>query len=121
MTPNFFSEPPYVTVGQALESLRQEATDLDVIYYIYVTNRENRLLGALNLRELLTLDPSASLESVMVRRVVFASLGDKKSDIAELFAKYGLRALPVLDHQGRIQGVIRFKALLEVVAPHLGR
>jgi len=121
MTPNFFSEPPYVTVGQALESLRQEATDLDVIYYIYVTNRENRLLGALNLRELLTSDPVAPLESVMVRRVLFASLDDKKSDIVELFAKYGLRALPVVDHQGRIQGVIRFKALLEVVAPHLGR
>jgi Mg/Co/Ni transporter MgtE len=121
MTTSFFSQPPHVTVGRALESLRQEAPDLDAIYYTYVTDKENRLLGALNLRELLTLDRNAALESVMVRRVVSAALDDKKSDIAELFAKYGLRALPVVDQEGRIRGVIRFKALLEVVAPHLRR
>ncbi len=121
MTTSFFSQPPQATVGQALESLRQEAPDLDVIYYTYVTDEENRLLGTLNLRELLTRDGNAVLESVMVRRVVSAALDDKQSDIAELFAKYGLRALPVVDQAGCMRGVIRFKALLEAVAPQLGR
>jgi CBS domain-containing protein len=120
MTPSFFSQPPHATVEQALESLRREAGDLDVIYYIYVEDSQGQLVGAVNLRELLTSDPQAPLESIMVRRVVTAALDDKKSDIAELFAKYGLRALPVVDKEGRIHGVIRFKSLLEAVAPHLG-
>jgi Mg/Co/Ni transporter MgtE len=55
----------------------------------------------------------------MVKRVVSAALDDKQRDIADLFVKYGLRALPVVDKEGRIHGVIRFKSLLEAVAPHL--
>ena len=120
MTTSFFSQPPLATVEQALESLRREAGDLDVIYYIYVEDNRGQLIGAVNMRELLTSDPQAPLESIMVRRVVTADLDDKKSDIADLFAKYGLRALPVVDKEGRIHGVIRFKSLLEAVAPHLG-
>jgi CBS domain-containing protein/sporulation protein YlmC with PRC-barrel domain len=120
MTTSFFSQPPQATVEQALESLRREAADLDVIYYIYVEDNRGQLVGAVNLRELLTSHPQAPLESIMIKRVVTAALGDKKSDIADLFAKYGLRALPVVDEEGRIHGVIRFKSLLEAVAPHLG-
>jgi CBS domain-containing protein/sporulation protein YlmC with PRC-barrel domain len=120
MTTSFFSQAPQATVEQALESLRREAGDLDVIYYIYVEGHQGQLIGAVNLRELLTSDPQAPLESIMTRRVVTADLDDKKSDIADLFAKYGLRALPVVDKEGRIHGVIRFKSLLEAVAPHLG-
>lgn len=120
MTTSFFSQPPSATVEEALEALRREARDLDVIYYIYVEDHQGLLVGAVNLRELLTSDPQAPLESIMVKRVVTAALDDKKIDIADLFAKYGLRALPVVDKEGRIHGVIRFKSLLEAVAPHLG-
>jgi magnesium transporter len=121
MTTSFFSQPPNVTVTQALETLRREASDLDLIYYTYVEDQYGHLLGVLNLRELLTSAPEAPLESIMEKRVVSAGLEDKKSDIADIFAKYGLRAIPVLDAEGRIHGVIRFKALLEAVAPHLRR
>jgi len=119
MTTSFFSQPPHATVNQALEILRREASDFDVIYYIYVEDQQGQLVGAVNLRELLTSDPQAPIESIMVKRVVSAALDDKQRDIADLFVKYGLRALPVVDKEGRIHGVIRFKSLLEAVAPHL--
>jgi magnesium transporter len=121
MTTSFFSQPPNVTVTQALEALRREASDLDLMYYTYVEDQDGHLLGVLNLRELLTSAPDAPLEAIMEKRVVSAGLEDKKSDIADIFAKYGLRAIPVLDAEGRIHGVIRFKALLEAVAPYLKR
>jgi magnesium transporter len=121
MTTSFFSQPPSVTVAQALEALRREASDLDLIYYTYVEDQNGHLLGVLNLRELLTSPPEAALEAIMEKRVVSAGLEDNKSDIADIFAKYGLRAIPVLDTEGRIRGVIRFKALLEAVAPYLRR
>jgi magnesium transporter len=121
MTTSFFSQPPQVTVGEALEAMRKEAGDLDVIYYIYVEDQDGHLLGAVNLRELLTSDPNATLESIMERRIVSVPLEAEEADVADLFAKYGLRAIPVVDEGGRIHGVIRFKAILDVVAPHLGR
>jgi magnesium transporter len=121
MTTSFFSQPPGVTVMQALEALRAEASDLDLIYYTYVQDQYGHLLGVLNLRELLTSPPEATLEMIMERRIVSVGLEDEKSDIADIFAKYGLRAIPVLDAERRIHGVIRFKALLEAVAPHLRR
>jgi magnesium transporter len=121
MTTSFFSQPPQATVGEALEAMRKEAGDLDVIYYIYVEDQDGHLLGAVNLRELLTSDPNATLESIMERRIVSVPLHAEEADVADLFAKYGLRAIPVVDEGGRIHGVIRFKAILDVVAPHLGR
>ncbi len=121
MTTRFFSQPPQVTVAQALEALRKEAADLDVIYYIYVEDQDGHLLGAVNLRGLLTNDLNASLESIMERRILSVPPDADEAEVADLFAKYGLRALPVVDANGLILGVIRFKAILEVVAPHLGR
>jgi magnesium transporter len=121
MTTSFFSQPPDVTVIQALDALRREASDLDLIYYTYVEDQHGHLLGVLNLRELLTSAPEATLEAIMERRIVSAGLEDEKSDIADIFAKYGLRAIPVIDEEGRIHGVIRFKALLDAVAPHFRR
>jgi Mg/Co/Ni transporter MgtE len=69
----------------------------------------------------LTAEPTDRLDSLMVTRLVAVDLEADPDEVAELFAKYGFRALPVLDKQGRIHGVIRFKALLDAVAPHLGR
>jgi magnesium transporter len=108
-------------VAQALDALRKEAADLDVIYYIYVADQDGHLLGAVNLRGLLTNNPNASLESIMERRIVSVPPGADEAEVADIFAKYGFRALPVVDANGFMLGVIRFKAILEVVAPHLGR
>jgi len=121
MTSDFLGMPPKETAGKAMEVLRVKTPDLDVVYYIYIEDQDGRLLGVVSLRELLTADPSARLDSLMVTRLVAVDLEADPDDVAELFAKYGFRALPVLDKQGRIHGVIRFKALLEAVAPHLGR
>ncbi len=121
MTSDFLGLPPQETAGHALEVLREETPDLDVVYYIYVEDQDGHLLGVVSLRELLTAAPTARLDSLMVTRLVAVDLEADPDDVAELFAKYGFRALPVLDKQGRIHGVIRFKALLEAVAPHLGR
>ncbi|MFH1035000.1 MAG: CBS domain-containing protein [Pseudomonadota bacterium] len=121
MTSDFLGMPPQETAGRAMEVLREETPDLDVVYYIYVEDQDGHLLGVVSLRELLTAEPTDRLDSLMVTRLVAVDLEEDPDDVAELFAKYGFRAIPVLDKQGRIHGVIRFKALLEAVAPHLGR
>lgn len=121
MTTAYLSFLPSTTALEALQVIRREAEDLDFVYYLYVTDEEEHLLGMLSLRELLVAAPETSLSDLMFRRVVMVDLDEDKDQIASDFAKYGMLAIPVVDDQKKMKGVIMFKNLLEVVAPRLGR
>ena len=94
---------------------------MDVVYYLYITDAEGKLLGVTNLKELLSNEIFTPLEQIMTSRVITAKIDDGPKDLANLFAKYGFRGIPVVDENERIAGVVRFKALLEILAPHLGK
>jgi magnesium transporter len=121
MTTSFPLFPPSTAVGEALNFLRREAENLDMVYYLYVADDEGRLLGVASLRDLLVANPESPLSAVMNSRVVAVEVEEKKDGIAALFAKYGLKAIPVVDENRRLKGVIPFRSLLEVVAPMLGK
>ena len=121
MTTQFMSLPPDKTIVDALAAVRQNADKVDIIYYIYVVDSDSRLLGVVNLRELLSHEIFTPIERIMTTRVVTAKIDDEAKDLADTFVKYGFRAIPVVDDENRIMGVIRFKALMEIVAPHLGK
>ena len=121
MSTRFLALPPDSTIVDALAHIKQNAHKIDVIYYIYVVDKESKLLGVSSLKELLSTEIFTPLESIMTTRLITARIDDEAEDLADLFGKYGFRAIPVVDEENRIQGVIRFKALLEILAPHLGR
>lgn len=121
MTTSFPALTAEANVQEALDHLRQQAGNLDLIYYLYVTDAEDHLLGVVSLRDLFTAHPQASLAELMDARVVTVTVKEEKEEIASLFAKYGFQAIPVTDKHNRIKGVITFKNLLEVVAPQLGK
>jgi magnesium transporter len=119
MTTSFLCFTPSTTAVEALERIRKEAEDMDFIYYLYVVDDEEHLLGMLSLRELLVAPSETLLHDLMDTRVVSVFLEEDKDKIAEHFTKYGIMAIPVVDETNRIKGVIIFKNLLEVVAPQL--
>ena len=121
MTTSYLSFRPSTTVGEALEKFRQEAEDIDLVYYVYVTDEEDLLLGVISLRDLILADSDKRLEEIMDDRVISVKLDDKDDTIAEQFAKYAVTAIPVVDENERMQGTILFRNLLDVVAPHLGK
>jgi magnesium transporter len=121
MTTQFMTISPDTTIVDTLAHINKNADESDVIYYVYVVDDQSRLLGVVNLRELLSNEIFTPIERIMTRRVITANLDDEAEDLADLFAKYGFRGIPVVDEENRIKGVIRFKALLEIVAPHLGK
>jgi magnesium transporter len=121
MTSAFLHFPPATTVDKVIATIRHEAEDMDFIYYVYVVDEEERLLGMISLRELLVAPGEGLLSDLMDDRVVSVHLDEDKDEIADLFAKYGLMAIPVTDDGDRIKGVILFKNLLEIVAPELGK
>lgn len=121
MTTSFLSFRPDVTVRQAMETIRKEGEDVDLLYYVYITDEEERLLGVVTLRDLLLASQDAILTDIMDTRIISVKLDDNEETIADHFAKYGVTAIPVVDEGEKLQGIIMFKNLLEVVAPHLGQ
>ncbi len=121
MTTSFLQMPPTATVGEAMEFIHKNAEDVDFIYYLYIVDGEEHLLGMVGLRELFVASAEETLNNLMDTRIVSVTLDEDKEAIAQSFAKYGLMALPVLDDGAKINGVIIFKNLLEVVAPQLGK
>ena len=121
MTTSFLSFALSTKAADAMETIRREAEDTDFIYYLYVIDDEEHLMGMISLRELLVAPPQTPLSDLMDKRVVSVNLEEGKKEIAGHFAKYGIMAIPVVDEENRIKGVIVFKNLLEVIAPNLGK
>ena len=121
MTTSYLSFRPQTTIREALDKFRREAADVDLVYYVYVTDEEERLLGVISLRDLILADADQKLGDIMDERVVSVKLDDKGDTIAEQFAKYAVTAIPVVDENEIMHGTIIFKNLLEVVAPQLGK
>jgi magnesium transporter len=121
MTTSYLSFRPQTTIREALEEFRREAADVDLVYYVYVTDEEEHLLGVISLRDLILADADQKLGDIMDERVVSVKLDDKQDTIAEQFAKYAVTAIPVVDDKEKMHGTIIFKNLLEIVAPELGK
>lgn len=121
MTTQFMALKPDQTIVDALNHIRQHANEMDVIYYVYLVAEDSRLLGVVSLRDLLSSEIFTPLGQIMTTRVITARVDDSAEELAKLFAKYGFRGIPVVDEENRIQGVVRFKALLDILAPHLGK
>lgn len=121
MTTSYLSFSADLKASEALDSVRVNADDMDLIYYLYVVDAEGHISGVLSLRDLLIAKPETLLAELMDTRVVSVNIEEKKYQIAEDFAKYGIMAMPVVDDDNHMKGVILFKNLLEVVAPRLGK
>lgn len=120
MTTAYLSLPPGVTVETAIARLKAEAEHLDIIDYVYVVNEEEVLLGVVSIRDLLTAQSHQPISEILAPRVVSVKPDEDQNEVVEAFAKYGFRALPVVDEEGRLKGVIGFRSVLDVLAPDAG-
>jgi len=120
MTTAYLSLGPNITVEAAIARLKAEAPNLDIMDYIYVVDEENVLQGVVSIRDLLTAQSHQPLSAIQAARVVSAKEEDDQNKAVEVFAKYGFRALPVVDEENHLKGVIDFRSILEVLAPDAG-
>ncbi len=120
MTTAYLSLTPDITVEAAISRLKSEAPNLDIIDYIYVVDEEEALQGVISIRDLLTAQSHQLLSEIQTPRVVSVKLDEDQNEVVDAFAKYGFRALPVLDDENRLKGVISFRSVLDVLAPDAG-
>lgn len=114
MTPDFFALSEGVSVEEAIAQVR-EHYDVELVSYVYVVDEQGRLTGIVSLRQLILSDPHATLGSIMNRRIVSVRPGTAEEQVAELIDKYQLLALPVVDEDNVLIGVVTIDDVFEVV------
>jgi magnesium transporter len=117
MTNDVVTVPPTVTAEQAIGLVRQQAANMDNVYYVYVVDEGERLLGVLSLRELIVADPSTPIGRVMHRELIRGRLDDSHDEVARMIAKYNLLALPIVDDLGRLRGIVTVDDAMDVILP----
>jgi magnesium transporter len=120
MTTAYLSLTSDVTVEAAISRLKAEAPHLDIVDYIYVVDEEEVLLGVASIRDLLTAQSHQLLSEILAPRVVSVKLDEDQNEVVDAFAKYGFRAIPVVDEEDHLRGVIGFRSVLDVLAPEAG-
>jgi magnesium transporter len=114
MIPEFFALPRRTLVREAIDAIH-EARDVEMIFYLYVVDEDRRLVGVTSLRQLLLAGPEQTLDDVMTRSVIKVSTDTDQEELAELANRYDLLAIPVVDHDNRLVGIVTVDDIMDVV------
>jgi magnesium transporter len=120
MTNEYLAWPPAITVGEALERFKTEAGEIEHVYYIYVVEDE-KLKGVVGLRDLLIEEPGKRLSEVMHTKLKTARPETGDDTVAALISKYNLLALPVVDEENRLLGVVTVDDVVDLLLPPASR
>ncbi|MDP6112539.1 MAG: magnesium transporter [Planctomycetota bacterium] len=115
MTTEYATVSPDMTVGEALQKLRQVAPERETIYIVYVVGEFNRLKGVVSLRDLVTARPDLHISEIMVENVISTSVHTDQEEVAEAVKKYDFLAMPVLDDQGRLVGIVTHDDIVDIL------
>ena len=117
MTTEFITVQATNSAAQAMKAIRQSAHEAETIFYVYVTDRKKHLDGVFSLKELVLAEPKTLVSQFMHERVVSVNLGDSQEAVAQLVAKYNLLAVPVVDDEGKLHGIVTADDALDKIIP----
>lgn len=115
MTPEFISLSPSMTVETAFDRIRQTGFDKESIYTCYVTNKKKILIGVITVKSMLLSDKKALIQDIMDENVITAETLEDKEQVAMKFSKYDYIALPVIDKEGCLVGVVTVDDAVDVL------
>ncbi len=116
MNPRYARLRPEMSVDEAITYLRRQARErLDTIYYVYVLDADQRLLGVVSFRELFAAPPDKTIRDIMRTEFVTASEDMDQEALSRLFAETDFLAIPVVDAAGRVKGIVTVDDIVDVV------
>jgi len=115
MTTEYAAIAPDLTVREALDLIRRIAPSRETIYYLYVVDRNHRLVGVVSLRDLVLARPDQRVEAIMERETIYAAVTDDRELVARAVEKYDLLAMPVVDENGRLVGIVTQDDVMDVL------
>lgn len=104
----------HITVAEALQRLRREAPDRETIYYIYIVDRRRQLVGFVSLKDLILANPGRTIGAVMRTDVISCTVDMPVGEVAQIFGEFDLLALPVLDADRQLVGIITYDDALDI-------
>lgn len=115
MTKDYIAVKKDISVYQAIEEVRIQASEAETVYYVYVVDQEERLVGVLSLRELIITKSNKIIEEIMQEQVIKVNVGTDQEEVAKMVAKYNLIAIPVVDDYDIIKGIITVDDIIDVI------
>jgi magnesium transporter len=114
MNPNVFALSEDVTAGEAIEAL-QTSRDVEMVFYLYVVDERRHLVGVLSLRRLLLVSPETPLKRIMTTDLMSARVETDQEEVAQVVASYNLLAIPVVDGENKLVGIITVDDVIDVI------
>ena len=115
MTSEFVDLKKYMSVKESFARIRRIGEDKETIYVCFVISADRKLEGIVTVKDLLLADDDVIIEDLMDRNVIFASTTDDQESVSEKFSDYDLMAMPVVDKEGRLVGIVTVDDVLDVM------
>ena len=116
MTTEYVSLRPDMTVEEAILRIRRQGVDKETIYTCYVTEKDRKLIGLVTVKDLLLAeDDETKISDIMLTNLIFVNTLTDQEDVARMLAKYNFLALPVVDGEGRMVGIVTFDDAMDVI------
>ncbi|HTQ98094.1 MAG TPA: magnesium transporter [Candidatus Acidoferrum sp.] len=115
MNPRFARLRPDSSINEAISYLRHQLGHVETIYYAYVLDENQTLLGVVGLKDLVAADPNKMVKDVMTTKIYKVSPNTDQSEVAHLLTKHGIKAVPVVDEKGRMKGIVTADDLIDVL------
>ncbi len=115
MTTEFVSLREKMTVEEALAKIRKQALDKETIYTCYVTDDSKHLLGIVTAKDLILHDPKDKISDFMEDNIITAHTHSDKEEVSQLLSKYDLLAIPIVDNENRINGIVTIDDAIDVI------
>jgi magnesium transporter len=117
MTTEYVAVPERLTAQECIDELRRMEPNAESIYYVFVIDPEEHLRGVLSLRDLIVARPDTPISSIVIRDIIAVHVEDSAEEVAAVLSKYNLLAVPVVDDDFRIQGLVTVDDALDAVLP----
>ena len=115
MTTEYVSLRPNMTVEEAIKRIRRVGVDKETIYTCYVTETNRKLIGMISMRTLILADDDDVIEDIMESNVISANTLEDQESVAQMFTKYDFSALPVVDQENRLVGIVTVDDAIDVL------
>lgn len=115
MNPRFARLRPDASIDEAISYLRQQLGHVETIHYAYVLDENQTLLGVVALKDLVSADPTKTVKAVMTTKIYSVSPNTDQNEIAHLLTEHGIKAVPVVDENRHMQGIVMADDLIDVL------
>jgi magnesium transporter len=115
MTTEFVDLRPEMTAAEAIDHIREAGIDSETINICYVVNKTRQLIGAVSIRSIILAKSDAHVEDIMESHVISVTTLEDQETVAQMFAKYNFTAMPVVDTEGRLVGIVTVDDAIDVI------